>query len=296
MKKPAVLKPIKLGGGIEALQGDQSPSRIAVLLWGPAGAGKTTFAGTAPGLKLWFSFGDNEAAPVSKRKDVQIADVSKLSYSELFNQCQNDNPFGLDKILSENEDIASVIVDSATAIAYMALQKSVLGEKNGAGRNFTPSMSAPGIAAYGGRNAIVLETLSGFLRVTAKHNVNIIVTAHEDDPTMKQENVAGKMTDIIDYIGIQLGGKLVNNMTWRWSEIWHLRDVNDVKKLTIRNYGQRRPMKTRMFTTRDKFPVIDLNYDPDKADDAKGQMTIAGWHEAWLDGGRQSLPIPGRKA
>lgn len=295
MKKSEVLKSFKVGP-VEAIQGDRSPSRAAVLLWGPAGAGKTTFAGTAPGLKLWFAFGDNEAAPVSRRKDVQIADVSGLDYNELFNHCQNDNPFGLDKILAENEAITSVVVDSATAIAYKALQKSVLGEKNGAGSRFVPSMSAPGIAAYGGRNAIVLETLSGFLRVTAKHNVNIIVTAHEDDPTMKKETVNGKVEELIDYIGIQLGGKLVNNMTWRWSEIWHLRDVDMVKKLTVRNYGQRRPMKTRMFSTRDKFPVIDLSYDPDKADDAKGQMTIAGWHEEWLDGGRVSLPIPGKKA
>lgn len=293
-KKPEEPKyaPIKLGGGIVAVQGDKSPTRIALLLWGPAGAGKTTFAATAPGLKLWLAFGDNEAVPIAKRKDVMIADLSGMDHDQMFMQAQGDNPFGLDKVLAENTEIETVIVDSATAIAYQALKKAVLTDKTGAGRGFVPSMSAPGIAAYGGRNAIVLETISGFLRVTAKHGVNIIVTGHEDDPTMRKEDRGGRVEEVIDYIGIQLGGKLVNNMAWRWSEIWHLRDDQDKKKLTVRNYGQRRPMKTRMFSTKDKLPVFELKYDPDKPDNAPGQMTIAGWHNQWMDGDRQNLSIP----
>lgn len=294
-KKPAepTLKPIKLGGGIEAVQGDKSPARLALLLWGPPGAGKTSFAATAPGLKLWFAFGDNEAVPVSKRKDVQIADLSGMDHDELFRHAQNDNPFGLDKVLAENEEITTVVVDSATAIAYMALLKSVLTDKTGAGGKFVPTMSAPGIAAYGGRNAITLQTISGFLRVTAKHGVHVIVTGHEDTPTMKKEDRGGRVEEVIDYIGIQLGGRITNDMAWRWSEIWHLRDADQRGRLlTVRNYAQRRPMKTRMFTNKDKLPMFELVYDASKPDDAKGQMTIAGWYEQWLDGGRESLPIP----
>jgi len=280
---------IKLGS-VTAHKGDQSPARSAILLWGPAGSGKTTFAATAPGMKLWCSFGDNEATPVSGRKDVIIADLSHMGYDELFKHAQSDNPFGLDAILSDNKYIGTVVVDSATAIAYRALQKAV-GDGLGRGKLFHPTMEAPGIAAYGGRNAIVLATLTGFLRVTAKHNVNIVITAHEDDPTMKTEVQGGRSVEVVDFIGVQLGGKLVNNMTWRLSEIWNLREANNKRLLTVRNYGLRRPMKTRMFNTKE-VPQIELTYDPDIADTAKGQMTIAAWHGEWLDHGRRSLAIP----
>jgi len=278
-------------GPVTAKQGDQSPARAAILLWGPAGAGKTTFAATAPGVKLWCSFGDNEATPVSRRKDVIVADLSVLEYDELFKHVQNDNPLGLDKILSDRQDITTVVIDSATAIAYRALQKAV-SDRVGAGKGFVPSMVAPGIAAYGGRNAIVLETLTGFLRVTQKHSVNIIITAHEDDPTMRNETVNGRVVEVVDFISIQLGGKLVNNMTWRLSEIWNLRESNNKRILTVRNYGQRKPMKTRMFEINGKTPQIDLVYDPTKPDGDKKQMTIAAWHDGWLKHGRRGLPIP----
>lgn len=280
-------------GPVQATFGDKSPARSAILIWGPAGSGKTTFAATAPGKKLWCSFGDNEATPVSNRKDVMIADLSSLSYDDLFKHAQNDNPFGLDRILSEHQDIKTVVVDSATAIAYRALQRAV-GNGLGRGKQFSPTMEAPGIAAYGGRNAIVLETLTGFLRVTAKHNVNIVITAHEDDPTMKTESQGGRSVEVIDFIGVQLGGKLVNNMTWRLSEIWNLREANNKRVLTIRNYGLRRPMKTRMFSTKE-VPQFELVYDPTKADSHKDQMTIAGWHEDWLAHGRHGLSLPKAK-
>jgi len=285
----AEVQEVKLGP-IVARHGDRSPSRSAILIWGPAGSGKTTFAATAPGMKLWFSFGDNEATPVSGRKDVMIADLSHMGYDDLFKHSQNDNPFGLDGVLTDNKHIRTLVVDSATAIAYRALQKAV-SDGLGRGKMFHPTMEAPGIAAYGGRNAIVLASLTGFLRVTAKHNVNIVITAHEDDPIMKTEVMGGRAVEVVDFISVQLGGKLVNNMTWRLSEIWNLREVNGKRMLTVRNYGLRRPMKTRMFTTKE-VPQIELTYDPAISDNAKGQMTIAAWHEEWLVNGRRSLAIP----
>lgn len=283
---------IAMPGGVEASSGDKTPPRLALLLWGPASAGKTTFAATAPGVKLWISLGDNEAASVSHRSDVIVADYSAVGYEEFFKHAQSDNPLGLDRVLRENESIETVVLDSATALAYRALQKSVLELKVGAGKNFTPTMEAPGISAYGGRNAIVLEVVTGLLRVTAKYGVNVVMTAHEDDPTMREENINNRIVEVIDHIGIQLGGRLVNNMAWRWSEIWLMRNDQEKRDLTIRNFGKYRPMKTRMFTTKDKIPRFELVYDPEKPDDAKGQMTIAGWHNQWLSGGRKSIQLP----
>lgn len=277
-------------GPVEVQTGRETPSRMAVLLWGAATCGKTTFAATAPGKKLWLSFGDNEHVSVSNRDDVVVANVSDMSYQDLFKHAQNDNPFGLAQFLEANEDVETVVVDSITAIEYKALQKAV-GEKIGGGRGFTPTMEAPGISAYGGRNAIVLETLTGILRVTAKYNVHVIFTAHEADPTM----VEGK-TDVIDYISIMLGGKLVNNTTWRLSEIWYMsQDMSTVKRprrLAVRPTRKRRPMKSRMFNLKDAAE-FELVYDNEKPDEAKGQMTIAQWYNDWIENEKNRIPLPG---
>lgn len=284
VKKP---KQALMLGNIPVESGDQSSARIAMILWGAAGVGKTVFAATAPGGKLWISFGDNEHVSVSHREDVQVVNASSLEVASLFNACQNDNPFGLDRFLSEQKEVKTIVVDSLTAIAFRALQKAVYIDKTGMGKGFVPSMEAPGIAAYGARNAIVLEVITGFLRVTAKHDVHCIFTSHEDDPTC---NDAG----VVEYVTMQLGGKLVNNTTWRLSEIWYLSEESTGKRrrrLAVRRTRQRQPMKTRMFRN-DQDPEFTLVYNMNKEDDAKGQMTISQWHEEWLKGGRNKIDIP----
>ena len=274
-------------GPLTVTTGADDPARMAILLWGPATCGKTTFAATAPGRKLWLSFGDNEHISVMHRDDVLITKPFELSVDELFKQAQSDNPFGLDKFLAENEDVETVVVDSLTAITYRALQKAV-SDKIGAGRGFIPTMEAPGISAYGGRNAIVLETITGLLRITAKHNVHVIVTAHEDDPVTRTEN----NKEIIDYITVQLGGKLVNNMTWRLSEVWYMsqEDTGERRRrIAVRPTRLRRPMKTRMFDGKDK-PEFYLDYDADKPD-AK-QMTISSFYDQWIKGHGKKIATP----
>lgn len=271
--------------------GKETPSRMAVLLWGAATCGKTTLAATAPGDKLWLSFGDNEHISVSHRDDVLVVNLSDMDYKELFKHAQCDNPFGLDKFLAENENVATVVVDSTTAIEYKALQKAV-GEGVGRSKNFTPTMEAPGLSAYGGRNAIVLEVVTGILRVTAKHNVHVIFTAHEADPVL----VEGQ-GNTVDYIAVQLGGKLVNGVTWRLSEIWFMSQETTGdrrRQLAVRAVRKRRPMKSRMFDQKGDAEFY-VNYDPDKPDNAPGQMTIAKWYDQWIDGDKQKIPTPKSK-
>jgi AAA domain len=276
-------------GPIEVTTGDKSvdSTRMAILLWGPSGAGKTTFAATAPGEKLWISLGSDEHVPVARRKDVRIADMSGLSIDEFMKHARNENPFGLDRILSENHGIGTVVFDSMTALSYMSLQKAVR-DGIGGSASFRPSLEFPGISAYGGRNAITLEIMTELLKVTSKHNVHIIFTAHEDDPTMVKH---GK-DDIVDYIGIMLGGKIVNNVAWRLSEIWYYSQSDLSKRnrrLAIRATRKRKPMKTRMFSDKGE-PEFEITYDADKPD--KGQTTIASWYDKWLDGGGEKLNVP----
>lgn len=275
-------------GVVEVTTGLDTLMRSVIMLWGEAGVGKTTFAATMPGDKLWLSMGDNEHVSVQSRKDVYVAKLYDLTLETFFRQGQGDDPFGLDKYLSEHENVVSVVCDSLTALAFRALQKAVKIDKCGASNKFTPSMETPGLSAYGARNAIVFEVLTGLLRVTAKHNVHILITAHEDDPTM----VEGQ--DVIDYVGVMLGGKIVTNAAWRLSEIWYMwqeRTGNKEMRLAFRPTRKRKPMKTRMFRT-DDAPDFILQYTPYKSDDAPGQMTIASWLEELEKTGGHKLALP----
>lgn len=278
-------------GSIEVTQGNIIQSRAAMLIWGAAGCGKTTLAATSPGDKLWLSMGDNEHISVAHRKDVHIADFSGMNIDDLFMQAQSDNPFGLDQYLRAKTNIETVVLDSATALAFRALQKAVK-DKIGGSRTFTPTMSQPGLSAYGGRNGIVLEVLTGILKVTSKHNVHIIITAHEADPTMTKD---GNGNDVIDHISTMLGGQLINNMTWRLSEIWYMSQNNLGKKerrIAFRPTRLRKPMKTRMFSDKGN-PEFILDYDADKPD--KGQMTIAEFYSRFTNNNYRKLDCPGGK-
>jgi hypothetical protein len=278
--------PIKVGP-VTVKTGSEASRRMAVLLWGAATCGKTTFAATAPGTKLWLSFGDQEHVSVAHRNDVLVADLSSLTPDDLFKHAKSDNPFGLDQTLAENTDIETVVCDSATALVYQALQRSVEAGVGGS-RRFVPTIEEPGQAAYGARNALMLKVLTGLLRVTAKHSVHLIVTAHEADPVTVVQD--GK--EITSHVSVMLGGQLVNNMTFRLSEIWYMSMLQGVRKLAVRtNVRLRRPMKTRMFSNRGDAEFI-LEYDADLPD--KGQMTIAGWYDEWLDS-KGKIPTPSLK-
>jgi hypothetical protein len=283
-----VAKKIQLGPVLAEPASDLS-TRMAILLWGLATVGKSTFAATAPGHKLWLSFGDNEHVSIAHRKDVTVAPLHGLGLDDLFKHAQSDDPLGLDKALAENEHITTVVADSITALTFRALQKAVK-DGVGASRNFKPSMEQPGKSAYGGRNGIVLETVTGLLRVTAKHGVHLILTAHEADASTKKDDMGN---DIIDYVSVMLGGQLVNNMTYRLSEIWYMSESSGRRTLAVRPTRRRRPMKTRMFSGLDE-PEFVLTYDADKPD--KGQMTIASWYDKWADGGYEKISVPKGKA
>lgn len=289
---PQINRPTSLQlGNVTVTKGSDTLTRIALLLWGPAGCGKSAWAATAPGDKLWLTIGDNEHVTVQHRDDVYVANFSDMTPAALFQQAQSQNPFGLDALLSEHTNIETVVFDSATATAHKALQRAV-EQGLGASRDFRPTMEAPGIAAYGGRNAIVLDVLSGILRVTAKHNVHCIITAHEDDPTMRKDD---RGNDVIDYVGVQLGGKTVNNMSWRLSEIWFM-DINragNKRTVAVRPSLNHKPMKTRMFAY-SGAPFFTLDYDAEQPD-AASPHTIAAFYDEWAAGGYAKLTVPGSK-
>ena len=119
--------------------------------------------------------------------------------------------------------------DSLTAIQYLGLQKAV-ADGVGAGKGFTPTMQAPGRSAYGGRNANLLTVMKSLLYVTAKHRVNLIFTAHENDPVSK---VDAKGVETLESISMSLGGQFVNNVSAQISEIWNFRQEATGKRNRI---------------------------------------------------------------
>jgi AAA domain len=272
-------------------RGADANVRFSMLLWGPSGGGKTTWAATAPGDKLWLSFDEGEHISVIGRreKDVFYKDFVGISADEIFKHGSGSSPFGLDKELSESKNIKTVVVDNLTAIQYFALQKAV-NDGVGASRNFTPSMQMPGIPAYGGRNQNLIGLVRSLLAVTNKHRVNIIFTAHEADPVMRND----KGVETILHITMGLGGQLINGMTGSLSEVWNFRQDAGGKRsriVTVRVSGNRRPMKTRIFDQKGESSFV-VTYDPELPMNAPGQITIAALWEKWLKGGMARIAVP----
>jgi hypothetical protein len=285
MNDKVVLFPVKTGA-------DTVP-RLSMIIWGLYNVGKTTWAATAPGDKLYLSFGDNEHVTVMHRKDVKFMDLANRSPEEVFRHGIGPSPFGLDKFLYENKSIKTVVVDSLTVVEQMGLEKSVLG---GVGKSptFSPTMEVPGRGAYGGRNQNLMGLVKSLLQVTGKHNVHIIFTGHENDPQTKPDSRGG---DTLEVISMALTSKLLNHVSSSLSEVWNLRLEPGGKRnriITTRVSGYRRPMKTRMFDQKGEASFI-LQYDPDQPDTAQGQMTIARFYEQWVKGGMRRIPIPNNR-
>jgi hypothetical protein len=274
-------------------RGMDSVPRLSMILWGLANVGKTTWAATAPGEKLWLSFGDSEHASVAHRKDVHVMDMSAVRHEDVFRHGVGQSPFGLDRYLAENKNIECLVVDSMTAIQQLALEKAV-ADGVGKSSKFSPTMQVPGRPAFGGRNQNLISIMKALLQLTARHGVHIIFTAHENDPITESD---GAGSDLIKEIRMSLGGQLINNVSSQTSEIWNLRQEPGGKRnriVTTRISGFRRPMKTRLFDQKGEATFI-LQYDPDKGDGEAGQMTIAGFYDRWVRGGMKRIRVPSNR-
>jgi hypothetical protein len=264
--------------------------RLSMILWGLAGVGKTTWAATAPGEKLWLSFGDSEHMSVIHRSDVSVMELFRVSHTDIFRHGIGPDPFNIGTYLQEHKEIETVVVDSITVMQQAALEKAV-DDKVGQSRNFTPTLQVPGLGAFGGRNQNLLQLMKSILMVTARFDVHCIMTAHEEDPSMKMINGI----ESVERINMSLGGKLVNLVSSRVSEIWNMRLESSRKRqriITTRPSGYRHPMKTRMFSQKGEA-AFTLTYDADKADE--GQMTIADFYYKWVEGGCMRLPVPSNR-
>lgn len=222
--------------------------RVSMLLWGPSGCGKTILAATAPSKRLILLF-DPEGDKSIKRDTTNnlVMDLSNQP-SGIVEDAKLTNPFGVGDLLNTHQDIQTVIVDSVTAFASQAVAYSA-GHKSAPGAVFeNPSMSG-----YGFRNRFTLGLAKNLLTVTGKYNRNIIFICHEDVPKL---NDKGEIVSIT----ILLGGSLPEEVPLQISEVWNLRDAGKKRYVTVRSAGYRKPMKSRMFDTRNQIE-FESTYD-----------------------------------
>jgi len=245
--------------------------RVSMLLWGLPGCGKTHFANTAPGKRLWINFDPDGTSALAYSEDTLVLDYSAetLGYME---QCKTMNPFDLDSILKNDPSIQTVVIDSVSRFVSNAVQFSI-------GRAPGATFENPGPAGYGFRNRFTIGLVNGVLIATGKHNKHVIFIGHEGQP---QTNESG----VIQAISILLGGDLQVTVPQQISEVWRMTDNGLERRVTVRQIGLAKPMKTRMFDTTSGYDFIASN----KVNASKVDLAVL--FKEWQDGNYEKLKLP----
>ena len=271
--------PLKLGDLI--LETPQSKAkRLAILLWGTSGVGKTTFASTAPGRKLWINFDPDGTDSLAFRDDVHILDLSThaLSVVEKF---KDSDPYRIGTTLLNDDTFDTVVFDSTSTYGDMCLRHGVVrASATKAGR--TATLEQPGLAGYGHKNAWVSAAVFNFLRLTAKYNKHAIIIAHEDKPSVNEEGVTTE-------VSLLLGSSLRQNIPISFSEVWFMRDTGKTRTVHVRPYLYYKPMKTRMFDAEKRGASFDWNYELSTPDEG---VTIAKLYRQWVENSGKKIPLP----
>ena len=255
-------------GGVTASK--QRIGRLAVILCGPPGMGKTTLAATMPGRKLFMSFDpDGMSAIPQDRDDVKAVDLSNLPVS-FYGRLKDYDPFGIEKYIDEFD---TLIVDSLTMLVYNTLQYSITQTKGA-------TVERPSMGAYGARGGLTLAFITNLLALTGKHNKHLLVTTHEGPPDKTEAGT------ILNYPK-SLGGSIPTFISMRFNEDWTLFEA-DRKKMIIVRKSRLRDAKTRMFDT-NTYSEFVWKFDPMKWEG----MTIDDWYKLWQANDLNKIPLPG---
>jgi hypothetical protein len=265
-----------VAGGISIMPPTAEDMQLSMLLWGDSGSGKTTLAATAPGIKLYLLFDPNGDLSLAGRSDVLVLNLSGESSAKVIAQFRAADPYNLSKILTARPDIETVVIDSMTALSYVALQEAVA--KAGGSRI---SLEQPGMHGYTYRNALMLRITVSIMRVCSLYKRHLILITHEGSGDRDQE---GNVTSVT----MALSEGVANQVGLRFNEVWHVSDTGTEHRIAVRPCRLRKPMKTRLFSA--NKPEFVWHYDPDTQVGDK----IADWYRAWQDGGGKKLPLPTR--
>lgn len=255
-------------GQFKIKQGGEAPTRLSMLLWGPAGCGKTTLAATAPGKKLWINFDPNGTDSLTGRDDFMLFDLAGEG-AAITQKFKTDDGLGLGKVLADDSiGIDTVVVDSLTSYSQTAVEQGISITKGA-------TLERPSPGAYGARNALTLRLIAGMLRLTQKYNKHIIFITHEDAAVTDDDGH-------VLYITMQLGGKLPDQAALQISEVWFMNDTGKERRIAVRPVRGRKPMKTRMFDVGvGSVPEFTL----------KPEHTIEGFYNQWREtNGKIAVP------
>lgn len=249
------------------------PLRVSMFLWGPAGCGKTHFAGTAPGKRLLINFDPDGYATLPKDADTLVKDYS-AEPDRCVDEIKSTNPFDIEGELKRHPEIQTVIIDSVTAFVSRAVAYS-------AGHKYAPGsvFENPGPSGYGFRNRFTLGLCKSVLLATAKHDKHVIFIGHEDVPTLGAEGVVQEIT-------VLLGGSLKQEVPSQISEVWHMQERNLTRYVQVRQSGLYKPMKTRMFNAQTNFEFVAS----DKANPSK--VLLSDLFQRWKDNNYNKLELP----
>lgn len=266
-------------GGFTVKPPNADDLRIAMLLWGDAGCGKTTLAATAPGKKLWILFDPDGALSLIGRDDIVVLDLSSERHS-IVAKMKDDDPLGITKMLKDNPDIETVVFDSATAFASLALDHGVANIKRQY-PNTVVSVEDPAQKGFGHRNTNVMRALTAMMRVTKGLGLHYIIITHEGAPvTDEKGNVL--------HITMQLGGQIPNLIGLQLSEIWWMsRNDKGKRSIAINPCRMRKPMKSRMF---DGTGAVEFEwkFNPN----TWSGDGIETWFNEWKEKGGRKVSIP----
>jgi len=264
-------------GGVKLETPKTKQKRISALLWGPAGQGKTTLAGTAPGRKLWINFDVDGTNAVSYRDDVAVFDLAP-SPNNIVMKFRKGIPAEVSEAI-EQYDPDTIVIDSLTNFGEKALAHGII-EAQGTSKGRKATIEDPGYAGYGNKNVWTRLIVKNFLEETAKLNKHVIFIAHEDKPLMDDQG-------IVLYISIMLGSSLNAQVPIDFSEVWHVSDTGKERRIAIRQSRSRRPMKSRMFISSGD-PEFVWNYDAD-TDEGSG---ISDWYDQWSSNDGKKIELP----
>jgi len=259
-------------GGVPITVPSAQDMRLAMLLWGDAGCGKTTLAATAPGRKLFIMFDPDGALSLSVRDDISVLDLSDRNYLTVMGEFRKDDPFTLGRFLAAQPDIDTVVVDSMTTLAYMALLEAV-------SRGKSSTIEQPGMNGYTWRNAVVLRAATSIMQITKRLDRNVIFITHEGSADRDTE---GRVISVT----MALSEGVANQVGLRLNEVWWMRDTDGKRFIAVRPCRQHKPMKSRLFDA----PQMEFewHYSPD----TQVGEGIADWFEAWQANKGKRIPLP----
>jgi hypothetical protein len=243
-----------------------------MLVWGDAGCGKTTLVSTAPGTKLLILMDPDGDLSIAQRDDIVVLDLSAQPPMQVIEKFRAPDPYGIEAYLKAHPEVETVIWDSVTAYAYMALQEAVM-------KNKSSSMEQPGMHGYTWRNASVLRAAVSLMSITGRLNRNIIFVTHEQAPDRDDKGNVVSVT-------MALSEGTANQVGLRLNEVWWMNDNGKDRTIAVRPCRLHKPMKTRMWDAVN--PEFTWRYTP---------RTLAGdgistWFGDWKRSGGRKIPMP----